>query len=107
MGTKTQPYYNYQDEEDFYSNDDQNYEDSTTYDDILDNIIAILQNHGCNHHIDDIEDFLTDHGSLTLAEWSRDLMDPSMTTFTCDYIEQLINQKYPTQIEKPLPITEN
>ena len=30
-------------------------------------------------------------------------MDPSMTTFTCDYIEQLINQKYPTQIEKTPP----
>ena len=77
MRTKTESNYYYADEENSFYEDDENYDGSTNYDVILDYIIENLQRHGCNHHIDDIEDFLTDHGSLTLAEWARDHMDPS------------------------------
>ena len=94
METKIKDYYNYEyDEESFYD-DDEDYDGSTSHDDLLDFIIDNLQQHGCKHHIEDIEEFLTDFSDITLAEWCRDLMERSTIYFTRNYIEQLINKKY-------------
>jgi len=101
METSTKTYYHYEDEQDSFYDDNENYDDYTSYDDLLDYIIDNLERHGCKHHIHEIEEFLTDHGRLTLSEWSRDLMDPSLSEFTINYITQLMNQKY----ETPMKIT--
>ena len=93
MTTNNSDYYNY-DEEDEHLYDYNKEYDFTNYDELLDGIIDKLQIYGCQHHIDHIEDFLTDYGDLTLAEWSRDLMDPSISDFTLDYIMKLLNNKY-------------
>ena len=96
METRNKVYYNYKDEEEDYYDEDENYDGSNSYDDLLDFIVDNLQRYGCNYSIDVIEDFLTDFGDLTLAEWSRDIMDPSIFDFTCNYIIELMNQRYST-----------
>ena len=111
METKIKDYYNYEyDEESFYD-DDEDYDGSTSHDDLLDFIIDNLQQHGCKHHIENIEEFLTDFSDITLAEWCRDLMERSTIYFTRNYIEQLINKKYgiPTTTTPPInnEISEN
>ena len=105
MEIRANDYYNYEDENYSLYDDNEDY-DFTHHDELLDYIIDNLQRYGCKYHIDQIEDFLTNFGDLTLAEWSRDLMDPSISQFTCSYITELINQKYsiPT---KPTPLTNN
>jgi hypothetical protein len=101
MQTSSKAYYHYEDEQVSFYDDDENYDDYTSYDDILDHIIDNLERHGCKYQIDEIEEFLTDHSRLTLSEWSRDLMDPSLSEFTINYITQLLTQKY----ETPMKIT--
>ena len=103
MTTNNSDYYNY-DEEDEHLYDYNKEYDFTNYDELLDGIIDKLQIYGCQHHIDHIEDFLTDYGDLTLAEWSRDLMDPSISDFTLDYIMILLNNKYGTPLNTTLLI---
>jgi len=104
METRNKVYYNYEDEEEAYYEDDKNYDGSSSYDDLLDFIIDNLQRYGCDHCIDEIEEFLTNFGDITLAEWSRDLMDSNISDFTCNYIIELMNQKYstPTKITPPI-----
>ena len=68
MEINTKAYYHYEHEQDSFYDDDENYDDYTSYDDLLDYIIDNLERHGCKHHIDEIEEFLTDHGRLTLSE---------------------------------------
>ena len=104
METSNKVYYNYEDEEESYYDYDESYDGSSSYDDLLDFIIDNLQRFGCNYSIDEIEDFLTVFDDVTLAEWSRDLMDPSILDFTCNYIIDLMNQKYstPTNITPPI-----
>jgi len=104
METRNKIYYNYEDEEESYYDYDESYDGSSSYDDLLDFIIDNLQRFGCNYSIDEIEDFLTVFDDVTLAEWSRDLMDPSILDFTCNYIIDLMNQKYstPTKITPPI-----
>ena len=106
METSSKAYYHYEDERVSFYDDDENYDDYTSYDDLLDHIIDNLEKHGCKYQIDEIEEFLTDHGRLTLSEWSRDLMDPSLSEFTINYITQLLTQKYETPI-KITPPTNN
>jgi hypothetical protein len=98
METETKTYYNYEEDDESFYDDDENYDGSTSWDDLIDFIIDKLHNNGCKHCIDDIEEFLSDIGDMTLAEWSRDMLDPSISKFTCNYIEKLINQKYGTPI---------
>jgi len=104
METRNKFYYNYEDEEEAYYEEDENYDGYNNYDDLLDFIIDNLQRYGCNHCIDEIEEFLTNFGDITLAEWSRDLMDPSISDFTCNYIIELMNQKYSIPIKITPPI---
>jgi hypothetical protein len=104
MDSRNKAYYNYEDEEESYYNDDENYDGSSSHDDLLDFILENLQRYGCDHHIDEVEEFLTNFGDLTLAEWSNDLMDPSISEFTCNYIINLINQKYGTKTKRAPPI---
>jgi hypothetical protein len=103
MVIRNDAYQNYEGEEDFYYDDDENY-DSSSYDNLLDFIIDNLQKYGCHYSIDEIKEFLTDFGDLTLAEWSRDLMDSNISEFTCNYINELMNQKYgtPTNLTPPI-----
>ena len=104
MENRNKVYYNYEDEEEAYYEEDENYDGYNNYDDLLDFIIDNLQRYGCNHCIDEIEEFLTNFGDITLAEWSRDLMDPSISDFTCNYIIKLMNQKYSIPIKITPPI---
>jgi hypothetical protein len=106
MENKNNDYYNYGDEDEFLYDDNEEY-DYTHHDELLDCIIDKLQSYGCKHHINHIEDFLTDFGDLTLAEWSRDLMDPSISNFTCNYITQLLNQKDKTLMRTTPPVNNN
>ena len=103
MENENNDYYNYEDEDEFLCDDNEKY-DYGHHDELLDCIIDKLQRYGCNHHIDHIEDFLTDYGDLTFAEWSFDLMDPSISDFTCNYIIQLLHQKYEAPITKTPPM---
>ena len=97
MEKENSSYYNYDDgEQSFYDEDEDLDNFSTSYEDHFDFIVDSLQNFGSKHEITDIEDFLCDYGDLTLKEWSKDLTDPSIFSFTCNYIEQLLNDKFIT-----------
>jgi hypothetical protein len=103
METRDNDYYNYEDEDYSLYDDNEDY-DFTHHDVLLDHVIDKLQRYGCKYHIDQIEDFLTNYGDITLAEWSRDLMDPSISDFTCNYILQLLHQKYEAPFTKTPPM---
>jgi hypothetical protein len=103
MDKESNSNYKYDDENEVFndSDDENNSNYSTSFEDQYDFIVDTLQNYGCKQQIDEIEDFLNDYGDKTLFKWYRDLQDSSIADLTCKYIEQLLSNKFQTQMVTP------